>query len=70
MGNIQAERKWKKGDSARKHLKNYLDTHPDIVPLHEESLGQHKVFEIDYNDIEGGEYKGYCVYEVTGILLD
>lgn len=58
------------GGSAERHFKEYLNNHPDVTPLYLESDGRHKVLVIDYEDIEGGTYVGYCVYEMKGILLD
>lgn len=32
--------------------------------------GKHKVLETEYDEIEGRESAGYCIREITGILLD
>lgn len=74
LGGFQC-RKWGCSDwtdNGRKYFREYFDSRPELTMelLKQINQGKHKVLETEYDEIEGRESAGYCIREITGILLD
>ncbi|MCM1087722.1 MAG: hypothetical protein NC419_06160 [Muribaculaceae bacterium] len=61
--------KAEEGSSIRKHLDQYLQTHPEVTPIPGKEAGYPKVFEFDYQEVDAARNESYVVTEIMGLIL-